>query len=90
MATHPAIPTTYHSFGLIHSVLYCSYCPIQYRKLKWLTEVVSEKAPVVLAFIENVLFALALFFLRVTVDELVAAVVTRHHNNEMVPDENGI
>lgn len=24
------------------------------------------------------------------VDELVAAVVTRHHNNEIVPGENGI
>jgi len=43
-----------------------------------------------LAFIENVLVALALFFLRVTVEELVAAVVTRHHNNEMFPGENGI
>ena len=27
------------------------------------------------------LFALVLFFLKVTVGELVAAVVTRHHNN---------
>jgi hypothetical protein len=52
--------------------------------------VVSEKAPVVLAFIENALVALALFFLSVTVDELVAAVVTRHHNSEMVPGVNGI
>ena len=51
--------------------------------------VVSEKAPVVLAFIDIVLDAFVPFFLRVTVDELVAAVVTRHHNNEMVPDENG-
>jgi hypothetical protein len=42
------------------------------------------------AFIESVLFSLVLFFLRVTVDELVAAVVTRHHNNEIVPGENGI
>jgi hypothetical protein len=52
--------------------------------------VVSEKPPVVFAFIDIVLFALAPFFLSVTVDELVAAVVTRHHNNEMVPAENGI
>jgi hypothetical protein len=43
-----------------------------------------------LAFIENVLFALALFFLMVTVDELAAAVVTRYHNNVIVPVENGI
>ena len=43
-----------------------------------------------MALIENVLDALALFFLRVTVDELVVAVVTRHHNSEIVPGENGI
>ena len=48
------------------------------------------KGVVVLAFIDIVLFALAPFFLMVAVDELVAAVVTRHHNNEMVPHENGI
>jgi hypothetical protein len=40
--------------------------------------------------LENLLDALALFFLRVTVDEVVAAVVTRHHNSEMVPGKNGI
>ena len=34
-----------------------------------LSGMVSEKAPVVLAFIENVFVALALFFLRVTVEE---------------------
>ena len=34
--------------------------------------------------------ALVLFFLRVTVDKLVAAVVTRHPNNEIVPGENCI
>jgi hypothetical protein len=32
----------------------------------------QKKAPVVLAFIENMLLALVLFFLRVTIDELVA------------------
>jgi hypothetical protein len=40
-----------------------------------LSEVVSEKAPVVLAFIEDMLDALTLFFRNVTVDELVAAAV---------------
>jgi nicotinamidase-related amidase len=35
------------------------------------------------------MLGMALFFLRVTVEE-VAAVVTRHHNNEIVPAENGI
>ena len=43
-----------------------------------------------MAFIEIVLFAFVLFFLRVTVDELVAVVIARHHNNEMIPGENGI
>ena len=43
-----------------------------------------------MAFIEDVLDALTLFFLSVTVDELVAAVITRHNNNGMVTGENGI
>ena len=50
----------------------------------------SENAPIWLAPIEKVSFPLPEFLLNTTVDEDVAAVVTRHHNNEMVTDENGI
>ena len=50
----------------------------------------SENAPVWLAPIEKVSFPLPEFLRNTTVDEDVAAVVTRHHNLDIVPAGNGI
>jgi hypothetical protein len=50
----------------------------------------SENAPVWLAPIEKVSFPLPEFLRNTTVDEDVAAVVTRHHNFDNVPAGNGI
>jgi hypothetical protein len=50
----------------------------------------SENAPVWLAPIEKVSIPLLEFLRNTTVDEHVAAVVTRHHNLDIVPAGNGI